>query len=116
MVVAYVVAVRYQGDLVPLLLMAYGWVVQFAPGVVASLYLRWPSGNAVLAGLLTGFALTLLFVQMPEWRPFPVHAGLYGLVVNVATIIVVTALTGGAASARDSEFLAVARGDARSAD
>lgn len=106
MLAAYAVAVVYQGSLVLLLLGAYGAVVQFMPGLVAALY--WPraTGRGVLAGMLAGGALCLVFVLEPSWRPFPIHAGLYGVVVN-ALVLAAVSLAGrpseaGAAFVRDA--------------
>lgn len=84
---AYAVAVGYEGSLVKLLLTAYGAVVQFAPGVVCALYVPRASARGVLAGLLLGSLTTLLFVVWPELRPYSVHAGLYGLAVNLSCIV-----------------------------
>ena len=58
-----------------------------------------------------GSVLTTLLVLRPDLRPFEVHAGLYGLVANVAVLVVVS-LTSDRARARGSDFLVVARGDA----
>jgi SSS family solute:Na+ symporter len=88
--IAYAVAVVYEGSLVFLLLSAYGAVVQFAPGVVATLYARRVDARGVLAGLLAGSAVTVVLVLWPDLRPLPVHAGLYGLAVNLAALGIVT--------------------------
>ncbi len=93
MLAAYAVAVVYQGSLVFLLLSAYGAVVQFMPLLVAALYVPRATGAGALAGLLGGSALTTLLVAVPELRPFPLHAGLYGLALNVTLLTVVSALT-----------------------
>ena len=87
MVASYATAVGYHGSLVFLLLSAYGAVVQFAPAVVATLYLPWARGGAVLAGMVTGAAVTVVFVLWPEAQPVPLHAGLYGLLANVAVLV-----------------------------
>ncbi|MEQ8272979.1 MAG: sodium:solute symporter family protein [Deltaproteobacteria bacterium] len=97
MIAAYGVAIVYKGSLVFLLLTTYGAVVQFAPGVLACLYLPRVRGRSVLAGMIAGSAVTGVFVAFPEWRPFAIHAGAYGLVVNV----VVLALVNLGATARD---------------
>ncbi len=83
MLLSYLVAVVYEGSLVVLLLSAYGAVVQFAPAVVAALYLKRAWGPAVLGGLLAGSALTVALVIAPRWQPIALHPGLYGLVLNV---------------------------------
>ena len=106
MLAAYAVAVAYEGSLVFLLLSAYGAVVQFMPLLVAALF--WPraTGAGALAGLLGGSALTTLFVAFPELRPFPVHAGLYGVILDVVLLVTVSLATrpseGGAAFVADA--------------
>ena len=93
LLLAYGVAILYDGSLVFLLLSAYGAVVQFMPLLVACLYFRRATGAGALAGLLGGSALTTLFVAFPEWRPFPVHAGLYGVALNVLLLVTVSLAT-----------------------
>jgi len=106
---AYVVAVVYQGSLVVLLLGAYGAVVQFMPVLVATLY--WPraTGAGALAGMVTGGLVSLLFVLLPEWRPLPLHAGLYGVVANAIVLVAVSLAT--APSAGAEAFVRDAAGD-----
>ncbi len=105
MVLAYGLAVAYTGSLVELLLWAYGPVVQFAPVLVATLYWRRANGRAVLVGLVLGSLINLAFVLSPELRPFEIHAGLYGLVVN--TVVMVLGSLLGAAD-DDGEYLQIA--------
>jgi SSS family solute:Na+ symporter len=109
MVVAYVLAVTYRGDLVTLLLYAYGPIGQFAPVVLATLYFRRATGWGVLTGLLAGSAVTIFFGLRPDLKPFPLHPGIYGLIVNLALLIVVSAVTQRQLSRRDDDFLAIAR-------
>ncbi len=87
MLVAYGVAMTYQGSLVMLLLSAFGAVVQLAPVMVTTLYVRRVPGRAVLVALCLASALTVLFTLQPGWRPWPVHAGLYGLALNVSLLL-----------------------------
>jgi SSS family solute:Na+ symporter len=110
---AAMIAYQYRVSLVMLLLSAYGAVVQFAPAVVAALYLRRTSGAAILWGLVVGSGVTIVFVLRPELQPLPLHAGLYGLVANVAVMLLISwRLEAPAASPR---FLEVARGTAEQA-
>lgn len=108
MIVSYVVAVLYKGSLVYMLLTAYGAVVQFMPVVLATLYWRRATAPGVLSGLLAGFGMTTLFVMQPDLRPFPIHAGIYGLTVNVVLLVAVSLSTRSSAPERDREFLEVA--------
>lgn len=107
---SYAVAVSYERSLVLLLLTAYGVVVQFAPGVAATLY--WPraTGAGVLAGLVGGGAVTTLFILFPGLRPWPVHAGLYGVAVNVVLLLAVSLLGRGEPEPRHLLYLRVAGG------
>ncbi len=105
---AYAVAVSYKGSLVALLLSAYGAVVQFTPVLVAALYIKRSTGPGVVAGVLAGSLITLLFVLYPDVRPWPIHAGLYGLVANVATIWAVSMLTPEFRSSGRDAFLRIA--------
>jgi SSS family solute:Na+ symporter len=109
MAAAYVVAVTSDQSLVDLLLhYAYGPVVQFAPPLFASLYLARASARGVLLGLLAGIGVNLLLLYRPELRPWPLHAGLYGLVANVAVLGLVTVLAPNRPAADEAEFLRTA--------
>ncbi len=73
---------------------AAGLVVQIFPVVFAAFY--WPraTGTGALSGLLAGIAVSLFFRQMPELAPIAgLHEGLYGLVVNVPVLVIVSLLT-----------------------
>jgi SSS family solute:Na+ symporter len=108
MIASYLLAIAYRGDLVALLLYAYGPIGQFAPVVFATLYLRRVTGAGVFAGLLAGSAVTVGLGLRPDLRPWPIHAGVYGLLVNVALLILVSVLTWRGLTTRDREFLRVA--------
>ena len=94
-----------------MLLAAYGPVTQFAPTVAATLYWRGASGTGVLAALLAGGGANLVFFIWPGLRPWELHAGLYGLVVNVVVLILVSKLTRRAVGEQEKRFLATARGE-----
>ena len=47
---------------------------------------------AVLAALVAGTVVTGLFVQDPGLRPLALHAGLYGVAVNVVVLVLGTAV------------------------
>ena len=110
MLAAYLVAVLYEGSLVDLLLFAYGPVVQFAPAVVATLVWRRANGWAVLAGLISGGLVNLVFVIWPDLRPFAIHAGMYGLAIN--TLIVVAGSLLAPREEQDERFVRIADGEA----
>jgi len=60
--------------------------------VLAALYVRRVSGTWVLAALLAGIAVTVVFLVRPEWRPWPLRAGLFGLVHGLGFYSVLNAL------------------------
>lgn len=103
---SYAMAVTYEGSLVGLLLRVYGPVGQFAPPVVATLCWRRASGHGVLAGLLVGVSVVLLATLFPDLRPWPVHAGLYGLAANVLALVTVSLTV--RSHRGDPSFLAIA--------
>jgi len=109
-VAAYVLAVTYKDDLVPLLLAAYGPVVQFAPVVYATLCWRRATPAAAASALLTGAVVNSVFYFYPDLRPFPLHAGLYGLVANAAVLVAVTFATSRRSPGWHDRFVDVARG------
>jgi SSS family solute:Na+ symporter len=99
MVLAYAVTVfaHYvlKTSIVIMLLYAYGAVVQFAPGLVAALYLRNVTGRGVLAGMIVGSAITVVLLIAPELMPVRLHAGLYGLVANTIVMLAMSRAAGG---------------------
>ena len=112
MILAYLTAVTYEGSLVLLLLSAYGAVVQFAPAVTATLYWRRATGAGVLAGLIAGAIVTVLFVLRPDLQPVRLHAGLYGLIANVLALASVSLLAPAGAADAAPEYLRVAADEA----
>jgi solute:Na+ symporter, SSS family len=110
MVASYVLAIRYPGTLVDLLLFAFGPVVQFAPVVIATLYLRRATGIGVLAGLVAGIAINITFAIEPQWRPWAINAGILGLIGNVAVAFVVSLATRRPMGEEEERYLGVARG------
>ena len=110
MLLAYTAAVAYSGTLVKLLLSAFGAVVQFAPVVLATLYLRRMDGRAVMLALTLATGLTVALTIWPQLRPWPLHAGLYGLALNVL-LMALGAARAGAPQPRQDEFLRCAAGE-----
>ena len=91
--VAYFFAVSEGVSLVVLLLTSYGIIAQLAPPVVAALFWRRATTPGVIAGLAAGSATALLFFFAPDLRPIPLHEGLFGLIVHVPVLILVSLLT-----------------------
>lgn len=109
-VLGYVMALVSGQSLVGLLLMAYGAVVQLAPGVYTAFLWRRATAQAVVAGLIAGISATLLLVIRPDWRPWSLHEGLVGLAVNLVTLMVVSFLTRPPDGRHVAEWIAVSRG------
>ena len=105
---SYLLTVFYTGDLVSLLLWAYGPVGQFFPVVVATLFWKRATGAGVLAGLLAGGTVTVLFTLYSGLRPWPLHAGIYGVVVNVVLLIIVSMATSRSLKTQNQDYLDVA--------
>ncbi|MDH3496340.1 MAG: sodium:solute symporter family protein [Gemmatimonadota bacterium] len=89
-VVSYVMALTSNRSLVGLLLAAYGAIVQLAPSVYGAFLWRRATAAGAVAGLVLGAAVTGLLVLRPDWRPFGIHEGLVGLVVNLTAFVVVS--------------------------
>ena len=86
--------------------------MQFAPGVYAALYARRVRGGAILAGMLSGGALTVSMILWPWLQPIPLHAGLWGLALNLLIVGAVTLRRPATPTEEDELFLATAEGSA----
>ncbi|NVK44214.1 MAG: sodium:solute symporter family protein [Oceanospirillaceae bacterium] len=82
---AYVIALLNPSSLVMLLLGAYGLIVQLMPMALGALFFRSLKRHSVLAGATVGSLLFLLF-QFAVDSPFGWHAGVWGLLANVAVV------------------------------
>ena len=91
--ISYYFAVVSEVEIVQLLLGSYGGVAQIFPLIFAAFY--WPRGNGkgAVAGLVAGLAVNMLFLSMPELKPFPMHEGVYGLIANIVVFISVSLST-----------------------
>ena len=92
--VAFYFAVFSEASIVGLLLASYGGVAQIFPLMFAAFY--WPraTGKGALAGLMAGVGVNVFFLKMPHLKPVAdLHEGIYGLVVNVIVLVVVSLLT-----------------------
>ncbi len=90
---AYFFAVSEGISLVVLLLTSYGIIAQLAPPVVAALFWRRATTPGVIAGLLAGGTTTLLFFFWPALKPIALHEGVFGLIMHVPVLILVSLLT-----------------------
>lgn len=91
--ISYLFAVVVDVSLVALLLGSYGGVAQIFPLVFAMFYWKRATKAGALAGLVGGIVVNTIFLMYPEWKPLPMHEGVYGLVVNVALLTAVSYLT-----------------------
>ncbi len=107
--VAYFFAL-YQGvSLVVLLLSSYGIIAQFTPPLVSALYWKRATTPGVVAGLVSGSAVTLFFFFNGQLRPWDLHEGILGLLVHVPVLIVVSLLTRDPDPEKSQAFLDAAR-------
>ena len=90
---AYYLAIIARPNLVWLLLTAYGLIDQIAPPVYAALYWRRATTAAVVSGLIAGSATCIFFLWKPGLRPFDMHEGVLGVIVNVAVLVAVSLRT-----------------------
>ena len=86
---AYVFAIAQSSTIAFIMLMAYGFVSQFFPLVIAALFLpgRVKAGSA-LAALSVGVAITAFFTIGPIARPGGFHPGFLGLVANAGVLLI----------------------------
>ena len=101
---AYYFAVASKLSLVSLLLGSYGGVAQIFPTLVAAFYWKRATAAGATAGLFAGIAANCLFLLYPEWRPLPLHEGIYGLAVNVLLLVCVSLVTKPASAERLREY------------
>lgn len=92
---AYVFALISPASLVYILLMAYGGVSQFLPGVIGAIFWSRANKKGVLAGLITGLVVTGIFTFSTGIlkHPFGIHAGFWGLCINILVFVLVSLAT-----------------------
>ena len=104
--VSYFFAVSEGVSLVVLLLTSYGIIAQLAPPVVAALFWRRATTPGAIAGLLAGGATALTFFFLPNLKPVDLHEGIFGLIVHIPVLIVVSLLTPAQDSVRVESYVA----------
>ena len=92
-IISYYYAVLSDQSIVSLLLGSYGGVAQIFPLVFAAFYWQRATRAGALTALIAGISVTLLFLFFPGLKPFPLHEGIYGLLVNIFLLITVSYLT-----------------------
>jgi SSS family solute:Na+ symporter len=91
--VAYYLAIIQNRSLVWLLLTAYGIVDQLAPPIYAALFWRRATTAGAFAGLTAGVATNIFFLRFVELRPFDMHEGILGVIVNTTVLVAVSLMT-----------------------
>jgi SSS family solute:Na+ symporter len=91
--IAYYLAIIQQRSLVWLLLTAYGIVDQLAPPIYATLFWKRATTSGVVAGLVAGLVTNIFFLIFAEMRPFDIHEGILGVIVNTMVLVAVSLMT-----------------------
>ena len=88
-------AIYSSTTLVSLLLMGYGGVGQFFPGVVLGLYSKWATMRGVFAGIVVGICVFVPLVLTKHDPMMGLNAGFVALCCNLAVVVAVSLLMPG---------------------
>jgi SSS family solute:Na+ symporter len=91
--VSYWFAVGESQSLVVLLLTSYGVIAQLAPPIVAALFWRRATTTGAFVGLVAGSGTALVGFFYPTILPWGIHEGIFGLMVHIPVLVVVSLLT-----------------------
>ncbi|WP_110707758.1 sodium:solute symporter family protein [Salinicola sp. CR57] len=100
------VAMLNPGNLIMILLVGLGFAAQMLPAFIGLFV--WPRATrtGVLCGLSAGFIVTVLFTVV--WpNPLGVHAGAWGLIINLPLFVAVSRITRPASDATLARFMAI---------
>ncbi|MFC0268604.1 sodium:solute symporter family protein [Kushneria aurantia] len=100
------VAMLEPGNLIMILLVGLGFAAQMLPAFIG--IFLWPRASraGVLCGLAAGFTVTALFTL--AWRnPLGIHAGFWGLVINLPLFVMVSLKTAPASRRTLERFMAI---------
>jgi SSS family solute:Na+ symporter/sodium/pantothenate symporter len=103
--VACVLAIelRDKTTLVGLLKIKFELLTQLAPAFFLGLHWRGAKTGPVFAGMLIGVATSLLLFFSDDWKqPYGIHAGLYGMAVNLTIAVTGSLLVGNSSHDRQS--------------
>lgn len=97
------ISIAEPASLVYILLIGYGFIAQLFP-LLAGIFF-WPRATKVgaIAGLSAGFVVTVVFSFFIV-HPFGIHAGIWGLAINVLFLVVGSLLTKPASEATLKRF------------
>jgi SSS family solute:Na+ symporter len=90
---AYYLAVLSDYSLVYLLLLSYGFIAQLFPTLIALFFWRRSTPAGVIAGLLTGCAVALIWNLVPSLQWQEIHPGIWGVAAHVVALVTVSLLT-----------------------
>ncbi|WP_129140664.1 sodium:solute symporter family protein [Modicisalibacter coralii] len=99
-------AMREPGNLIMILLVGLGFAAQMLPAFIG--IFLWPRAtrSGVLCGLAAGFLVTTLFTVV--WpNPLGIHAGAWGLMIDLPLFVAVSLLTRPASRATLARFLPI---------
>jgi len=91
--VAYYFAVVSQYSLVYLLLLSYGFIAQIFPTLIALFYWKRSTPTGVIAGLLVGCAVVVIWNLVPSLQWQQIHPGIWGIAAHLVTLVAVSKLT-----------------------
>lgn len=100
-------AIAEPGSLVMILLVGLGFASQVLPAFIGMFL--WPRASkvGVISGIVVGFVLTTLFTTV--WKhPLGIHAGFWGLMLNLPVFVVVSLLTRPVDAAVTTRFFRIA--------
>jgi SSS family solute:Na+ symporter len=100
--VAYYFAVFSDYSLVYLLLLAYGFIAQLFPLLLVTFFWSRATPPGVLAGLLAGGTVTVLWNLFPALQWQQIHPGIWGVFANSLVMVAVSL----ASSPMDEEHVA----------
>ncbi len=101
---AVILALTAPEMLVSLLLTGFSGIGQFLPAVLLGLFFRWPTAKGILAGLVSGLSVVIGCHGLGASLPLGLHPGFLGLLINLAVVIVVSAVTEKLDSERIARF------------
>ncbi|WP_106476205.1 sodium:solute symporter family protein [Phytohalomonas tamaricis] len=102
------VAITEPANLIMILLIGLGFAAQVLPAFIGMFF--WPRASkvGVTAGIVAGFALTVLFTVVFK-NPLGIHAGFWGLMLNLPVFVAVSLKTRPASADVTARFFAIAR-------